>query len=663
MTQRFRLASEITTNAWDVESKRNHWSNSTVITNENLAILSDPTTSSSVLEDSLEMDTRLQAWHKTLMEREQMQAKISRRTGKKPEEMLFNLPVSVEQRDRGTIQRLLDFAGRMNPEALSKKTPDVLPELIDKDTCLTKPELTETLPKAETMGETIVEISGLPNKTKREILRGFISSNDDQYKWKNSKVLKRHIEKKAEDIKHVLEFFPKIENLEVVGEYALNTLNGKDGNLLAKEDIVSISSTTSLSEQSLVDSQAVGEVELKIIDDVIDPWANVNLGIKINDKVFIGDRKCFSRHLEYKYFFECEPFQLHQQTVLRLENIGKKFLLCEWQINDHKRRTVDCFLNRCRNFLFGDQKFTLLPGDVYETKVVFQPFRVCLQHEQWELKINPSGFSFNHGSLSVILTGKCVPSTMYNNKLKSLIDKVIDDSNDLAMRKLAMHQSELAVLKKPHEDLCPHKRVLNEREIFNAQNIGYCCERFDDIEALRSFYNSLKMPRDPAWDLRLESIKQLILRLPNPSQRELQFETFMRMQESIVCASDKRPDTIIEHSNERERSCFIYVRGCIANGIDEWEEQVEVMEHNLFGLELNRFYQEMDELDKVDSVVNELEIKPWLLNLKHENPELYVLKKLRSKKYYQDSIYIQTYSMICDIVENIVSVIESTDYI
>lgn len=658
MEQRIRMTSEIKTTALDEDSKRNHWSNSSAITEKNLAKLSKSNdSSSSALVESLEMDARLQVWYNTLLQREQMQAKIHRRTGRKPEEMLFNIPVSVGQRDKGTIQRLLDFAGRMSPEALSRKTPVVLPELFDKNTCLAKPELTETLPKAETMGETIVEISGLPKTTKREILRGKVSSNDDEFKWEHSEVLSQYIEDKADDIRHVVEFYPKIESLEVVGEEVLNVRN-KDINLVVKEDIISISSTTYDSKPSSVE---VNEVKPQTVADVSDPWADVNIGIKINDKVFIGDQICYGHNIEYKYSFECEPYQVQLQNVLRLENIGKRCLLCEWQLNAYKKITG--IQNRCRSFLFGGDKIALLPGEVYMSKVLFQPFRVCREEEQWELKILPNTFSFRHSTLTVILSGKCVPPAVYSNKLKKLIDRVVDESNDLAMRKLVWHHNELTALVEPHEDVCPNKRVLNEREVFDIQNVGYSCERFDDIESLRSFYNSLKMPRDPAWDLRLESIKQLILRLPNPSQRELQFQKFMRLQESIICVCDKRSDTIVENSSEHERSCLIYVRGCIANGIDLWEEQLACMEQNSLSLELQSFRMETDEIDSVDSSITEAESKPWLLNLKYENPELYVLKKLRGKKYYRDSIYIQTYSMICDIVENIVSVIESTDYI
>lgn len=612
---------------------------------------------SSHIEDSLDMDKRLKDWYKSLKEREQMQRKISRKTGKRPKEMLFNLPVSVEQRDKGTIQRLLDIAGRLNPETLSQKTPSVLPAYIDRDTCLTIPELHETLPNLETKGQTTIEISGLPRTTKSEILRMVIPTETrckgDNSKWVNSKALDKLIEEKSDYIRHVVEFYPDIDKLEVVG-MGLSYFHDKDINMIDKAEMITISSTTSVTEDCLM----VHEQTISEVDAVIDPWRHVNVGIKINNKVFILDYGIFCQNLEYSYYFECEPYQVQLQNVMRLENIGKSCIQCEWHCIDQKRKLSNYWGFSIENFLFGNRSIVLLPGNVHFTKVVFQPFSVCNHRQLWELSIYLQMSSRERLSSTVILHGKCVPPAMYTNKLKKLMNKVIDKSNDLTMRNLAKRQSTVAPLIKPPEDLCPHKRELNDLDIFNNKNIGYRCHRFDDIESLRMLYNSLKKPREPAWDLRLVSIKQLILRISDPLERELCFKRFVRMKESINYDSDKRLESIIDYSSERERSCLIYVRGCIANGIDEWEDLVAMLEQRAFNLEFQRFYASLYENNN-----NEPETKPWLVPLKYGKPKLYVLKKLRSKKYYRDSIYIQTYSVICDIVENIVSVIESTDYI
>lgn len=618
---------------------------------------------SSHIDESLGMDKRLKAWYTSLLEREEMQARISRKTGKRPEEMLFNLPVSVEQRDKGTIQRLLDFAGRMNPETLSKKTPGVLPAYIKRDTCSTVPELQETLPKPERKGKAIVKISGLPRTTKAEILGVVIPTKTrckgDDSKWVNSKALDEHIEEKRDDIRHVVEFYPDIDKLEVVGtEFSYS--HDEKIKLIKKHEIYTVSNTTCETEEPLMDhEQAISEVGA-----VIDPWRHVNVGIKINDKVLILDHEDCCQNLEYSYYFECEPYQVQLQNVVRLENIGKKCIHCTWHRIGQGTTLSDYWRTfKFGSFLFGDKEIVLLPGDVHFTKVVFQPFNVCIQRQLWKLSIHSQLVPCEKMSVTLTLHGKCVPPAMYLNKLRKLMANVIDKSNDLAMRNLALQQTELVSLIKPPEDLCPHKRELNDLDIFNNENIGYRCDRFDDIEILRTLYNSLKKPREPAWDLRLESIKQLILRISDPLEREQHFERFVLMKESINFDSDKKSDPILDHSSERERSCLIYVKGCIANGIDEWEELVATLEQRALNLEFQRFYTSLYQNNKDKTSQNEPETKPWLVPLKYDKPEQYVLKKLRSKKYYRDSIYIQTYSVICDIVENIVSVIESTDFI
>lgn len=614
---------------------------------------------SSLIDDSLEMDKRLKAWYTSLLEREQMQTRISRKTGKRPEEMLFNLPVSVEQRDKGTIQRLLDFAGRMNPEALSKKTPIVLPAYIKTDTCATIPELQETLPQPERKGKAEVEISGLPRTTKAEIL-GVVNPTKtrckgDDSKWVNSKALDQYIEEKGDDIRNVVEFYPDIDKLEVVGA-ELSYCHDEDIDLIDMPEIFTISDTTCETKET-DHGQAISED-----GPVVDPWRHVNAGIKINNKVFILDIGGCCQNLRYSYNFECEPYQVQLKNVVRLENIGKKCIECAWHRME-RRTNLSPSRGTFGNFLFGDKNIVLLPGDVHITKVVFQPFHVCIHRQLWKLSINSHMVSCERMSLFLILYGKCVASAMYLNKLSKLMANAIDKSNALTMRNLAMKQSELAPLIKPPEDLCPHKRELNDLDIFNNVNIGYRCDRFDDIENLRTLYDSLKMPREPAWDLRLESIKQVILRITDPLEREQHFERFVLMKESINFDSDKRSDPISDHSSERERSCLIYVRGCIANGLDEWEELVATLEQRAFNLEFQRFFASLYQNNNDKTSQYEPETKHWLVPLKYDKPELYVLKKLRSKKYYRDSIYMQTYSVICDIVENIVSVIESTDFI
>ncbi|KAH8416065.1 hypothetical protein KR222_007457, partial [Zaprionus bogoriensis] len=611
-----------------------------------VAILSSSQPCSSKLDflkDSANMDKRLKLWYDTLKDREQLQARIKRRIGKRPEEMLFNLHTSVEPHDKGTIQRLLDFAGRMNPTRLSQKAPSVLPELIDSEECLAVAELQETLPKAERAGRVKVEISGLPRAAKKEIIGKKTPWENlpaiERSKWHHSKILEDHIAEKGTDIKRVLEFYPDINRLEVVGTNPFDLQHDDEIDLVIKKDDFTISSSTT--ESSLSDSEPDDEKSGSLLEGSV----NINAGIKINDIVYIIDHKRSALNIEMEFRFECEPYQIQLQKVLRLENIGKRCITCEWQeVENRKRMTL--FFGPCFNcFLFDSDRFMLLPGEVHFVKAAFHPSCVCLIKERWELRIFPNIFCSKRDSLAIQLYGKCVPPAMYVNKINKLTNKVVTECNEQAMKRLGQMQAELVPLIWD-ETLCPHKRVLDEREIFNAQNKGYHCVRFDDLEILRTLYNTLKAPREPPWDLQLESIKNVILRLPDVLAREFYFQELRAMQDSMICGGDQQCTL----NFERERTCLIYVRGCIGNGIEEWEELMDTMEQSALKSELVRFYAQLGE-ESSEILMSE------------SSPELHLLRKLRRNKFYRDALYMQTYSLLCDIAENIVSVIESTEHV
>jgi len=491
-----------------------------------------------------------------------------------------------------------------------------------------------------------MEICGLPISTKKEILcpvRAFTEPNPNQKsKWNNSKELEKQILAKNEDIKRVLEFCPDISSLEVVGNNQVNVYPHEDINLLQSEDLHTVSSST---ESTSLESQITCEADFQqqsVPEDV-------NVGVKINDMVFTMDHKRNLPFGEMQFDFECEPYQLQVKEVLRLENIGKKVMICDWTRSyDPWKRSQD-WEDCDKSFLFDHKLIILFPGDVYKSKALYRPCVVSLSKERWELRIFPNVFCIHRASLVIQLIGKCVPSAMYLEKVNRHIQCIVDKSNDQAMRKLTTNQGKLAPLIKSPEMLCPYERDLDERELFNALNVGYHCERFEDLEDLRVLYNALKMPREPAWDLCLDTLKKIIMRLSIPELRESYFTKFIHIQESMKSCGDLQFSSF-DHSQERQRSRLIYVRGCIANGIEEWEELMESIEQTCLKSELVSFYSSEDE-------------KSHLRQMKFENLERHLLKKLRAKKYYRDSLYIQTYTLMCDIAENMVSVIESTDLI
>jgi len=83
-----------------------------------------------------------------------------------------------------------------------------------------------------------------------------------------------------------------------------------------------------------------------------------------------------------------------------------------------------------------------------------------------------------------------------------------------------------------------------------------------------------------------------------------------------------------ERLRNRCHTKAIYVRGILASKLEEWEEQVHL------------FW----------SRVSKSETKDCLQKVNH----------FHRFKYFQDSIYIHLYRLICSAAEDIVSVIEST---
>ncbi|XP_017093566.2 uncharacterized protein [Drosophila bipectinata] len=625
------------------------------------------------LMDSLDMDPRLKLWYDTLQDRALVQAKIQRQLGRRPDEMLINLPTTVGARDKGTVTRILDLADRMNPTALVQRKPVVTPEQPDAQQCL--PPLQETLPRAERTGKVRPEISALTRATKQEIMGKPLQPKKNRTQWLQSKVLDERIERKSEDIKRVIDHFPETEDLEVVGSCMQEVLlrhesRGNDD----EPDIerLSASSMYSVSSSSQLPVPEERRVQLDLQPTEIFPVKGA--AVKINDVLYYNSgRRCPQPEVA-SLTFECHPYQNMVKDLLRIENVGRLVVTCHWNMQDTGKRVSQAFapVYALDAFLMGDTAFTIFPGEVHVCRVMYRPRECHMLRLRYELRIFPNVLGTLRSCFVVRLCGKCVPSPVYTGKMKSIKEKVIAKSKKKMTDTLAQEHASLVPLIQPHEVVCPYERVFDEREVFNAQNPGYRCERFDDLETLKALYQKLKKPREPAWDLRLETIRQVILRLPQPSERELHFEELIEVEEAIKGGGigsagdgDMLSPARFGRSTERDRSRFIYVRGCIGNGIQEWEEMMAAMEVSALKLEVTQFQAKLLEAEANEGEDGEepAEPKPWMQRLRQEDPVRYLLKRLRSRKAYRDSLYMQTYSHLCDLAENVVSVIESTQYV
>ncbi|BFF93028.1 uncharacterized protein DMAD_10962 [Drosophila madeirensis] len=628
----------------------------------------------SEVQASVEMDKRLKLWYDTLQDRTQTQMRIQRKIGRNANEMLINLPTTVEQRDKATVQRLMDYATRMNPTTLSVKRPVELPAYFDSRHCQEVNKLVETLPLAERQGAANVEIIGLTNATKQEIMGPMYnvknSHEKEKQKWLGSELLDDSIEKRCGDIKRVLQFYPHVDDLEVVGNNMQEVLNRQelDGDndieCLSTETLYKISSST---QQSTDLEQEEEQAELEQIGECPPEPIIPAVALRINDEIFLKPERRSREIVNWDIYFECHPYENVVKQVLRLENVGRQVITCQWSNSEFYKNKPQFLSSNFDTFFLERTNFALFPGEVHETKVLFRPRRCLVEKQRWELRVFPNVFCNYRDTIVLKLHGKCLPAPEYARKIEKQLNRVLDKSKTQMAQKVTELKATLVPLIQPHELLCPYERIFDEREIFNSQNAGYHCERFDDLEALKSLYQALKKPREPEWDLRLETIKKVILRLPEAEQREENFKKLVQVKCSLKCGSgggdfNECPPLCAAHSTEKDRSRLIYVRGSIGNGLDEWEELVTSLEQGSLKSELACFYTESLDEGEEENSEEEEETSPLLRQLRRDNPPLYVLHKMRSKKYYRDALYMQTYTHLCDMAENVVSIIESTKF-
>ncbi|XP_041631773.1 uncharacterized protein [Drosophila kikkawai] len=625
------------------------------------------------LQDSLSMDHRLKHWYNTLKDRATVQAKIARQVGRRPDEMLINLPSTVGPRDRGAVERLLDLAGRMNPTVLAQRQPAVLPA---QPVCVEKqykclPDLQETLPLAERRGTVEVEVSGLTHATKNEIMGRPLQAPENRAQWLQSEVLGDRIEQQSDNIKRVLEFYPEVDSLEVVSaSMQKETLKGSSTSLkpierVSAASMVSISNTTTEeTEQEDQEKDLVVDVPA-VPDRDLEPDPELTgAAVRINGVLFQAGMRCASTDVGH-FYFECHPYQNVVQEVMVLENVGCQMLTCQWAASESSRRGPKSLPMTTDYFLIPRSLFVVFPGEKHVCRALFRP-RDCVQLKmRLEILIYPNVLGFSRSHIMVQLTGKCVPSPEYTGQLRRQLKLVLDKSKQRFTKDLAQQHASLVPLLQPHEVVCPYERVFDEREVFNSENPGYHCDRFDDLEALKALYQELKKPREPAWDLRLQTILTLILRQPKTEQRRHHYARFVEIKESMKPGVNTRRAIRFGSNEERDRSRFIYVRGCIGNGIQDWEDMMASLELSALKSEVTRYQAKQRDLEKKhgDDDDEDSEPKPWMRQLRQENETLYLLKKLRSRKPYRDSLYMQTYSHLCDMAEDVVSIIESTQYV
>jgi len=318
--------------------------------------------------------------------------------------------------------------------------------------------------------------------------------------------------------------------------------------------------------------------------------------------------------------------------------------MVRWQQNTLYNRELNQHHATNGDFIFDTQSFILVPGHQRRIDVMYNPMVVGIKKQAWILNLQRSSFC-GVRRINIRFHGICTEPTCYGQRINRELQSVVSKRNRQLAGRLTKFHAELApIVEQPHLD-CPYERRLDEREVFSAQNPGFQAVRYADLETLKQLYMLVKKPRQPAWDYKIETVRQCIYQ-HEAQQREALQKLLLDIIEPMRCNSNEIYSKT-EANAERQRTCFVYVKGIICSAIEEWEVLAQTLDQQFYKSELQRFINSL--IDAGQLIPKDDEIIEW-----------YVSKKVKSCKYFKDSLYIQTYTILCDAAENIVSAIEST---
>ncbi|XP_039478943.1 uncharacterized protein LOC120443747 [Drosophila santomea] len=618
------------------------------------------------LDEDLDMDPRLRSWNRVLEERRRLQDRIARQTGKRAEDVLFNRSATIDEANKRMILRVLDTADRSRPLArlkdnvtLSSLKPRCDPHLCREIKALyaVKPQLQE------------VEFVGLPQVTQKELAATRLTPNEIESQWQRSQVLSERLEDKKHSIRQVLDFAPDLKGLQVtpalvgsstktlpiikVDDTSLSKISGNstpEEEEDSESDLLSIEGEESDGDpEPALEEITKGIVESLDMDDAKDIHGLMINGVLIDYRNPVG---AISKSISM--LLQCEPYERVVKMLLDIQNLSPKLVHVFW-LSKNRLRSDRLPLNS--ELVFDRSEFILEPQGRRLIRVMFQPKKVGLYTQRWHVNFQKSPFCGTR-RLDVVLQGQCTMPTPFQRRLEGHRQVPLDKQQQLQAQGLLQMQASLAPIIENPRPLCPYQRPLDEREVFNAQNFSYRCQRYEDLEALKDLYQLAKKPRDRPWDLSIETLRRFIGKQESRLLRENLHNQLIALLQPMKC-NRCSSYAFLEHNTERDRSRFIYVRGTISSTIDEWEAMASGLDEQFFKLELLRYLGESASIP----IAAELTQKNRQ-QAPDENDELQIVekvsKRVKASKYLKDSLYMHTYSLLCDAVEVIVSVIEST---
>ncbi|XP_043662465.1 uncharacterized protein LOC122626324 [Drosophila teissieri] len=409
-----------------------------------------------------------------------------------------------------------------------------------------------------------------------------------------------------EDVDIMPESPPQIRSLEVVGKKCKECQK-------VQGHCLKVSNREGCAEASLGASGA-GEVTQSTVTI---QQAVSGPGVRINGINFWPHNPEFSPTIDRT--FASQPFQRYLRPIIRIENIGHRELSIHWKKVNFFSNNNTLMEAELDDFVFDVAPFVLLPGEVRDVTVLYQPRHVAIVKQRWLLLTSPRIFFCRPSGFTLNLNGRCTPPKEYLDRLK--------------MEKLQVMSYEARVhLQQRTLTLCPYERDLEEREVFNCRNRSFQCLTHEDFGRLMAFYKRVR-PRNlclSSWDYSVHSLIHLVCNGRDIRQRIAHFSELTNLLDGLRRTSTmplNRADAV-NRLWERNHSKLIYVRGILGSVLEEWEQKVHLLSVR---------------------VANQ-----------DTSTSLQVANNIPRSKLFMDSICIQLYGLICSAVEDIASVIEST---
>ncbi|XP_030387104.1 uncharacterized protein LOC115633769 [Scaptodrosophila lebanonensis] len=566
------------------------------------------------------VDKRLQYWKDVLRERRALQEKLRLATGKLPQDILFNRISSIDNREKETMKRVLEHA-----------------------------KISSTGPSMQ-KGQAF-EFVGMPQHTITEMMGEEKDQGATKNPWLQSQALDHHLRKQIPHIKRVLNCPPDFEKLQVVGTKSTFSRAG---------ELFSLHSISSQSEESCPELQQFFSVQ----SYASRASKGKTAGLYINGTLYkdVGAENApFVERL-----FCCNPFERLLRPVLRFENNGNKvFSLC-WLRQEFFAYNGTLMDTLDDEFVMDTEPFMLRPGEVRLVRVLFQPRKVCIVKQKWLLLIGRRIKNRRLSGFNLYLHGRCTPPEEYTQ----ILDQKIAVVSNLVQKNIKRNCKRFVPTPRTFPCLYHRQVKPEERQMFNECNKGYYCKSYDDLEILKQIFNSVNnSSAAPKWDLSAQTLIASICDLPDLDQRMAYFEELQLVLARMrTCATDNQYNDDGLQLLERKLSRYIYVRGLISNAIEVWESHIFALEGKLFKLALQRqsLHTVIEEEEKLmsfsdlrDMIRNGFSKAVQWEGSAEMNAK--TRKKVTHSKYFKDTIYIYTYTKLCSVAEDIVSVIESTE--